>query len=228
MAVAVKRWLFAFFLTLMFIIAYRSSSEANADLTSQAIPYPGYNRPYTSKWRSLAIKHPVKKLEHLPKGKPIDIPRIQHEFKEETVEARQTRQKRLQEVKDNFEHAWKGYKDHAWLKDEVAPLTGGYKDAFGGWAATLVDSLDTLWIMGFKKEFNEAVDAANKIDFNNATDDTLNVFETTIRYLGGFLSAYDLSGRKELIGKALELGDMLYAAFDTENRLPITRWRWKE
>ncbi len=34
------------------------------------------------------------------------------------------------------------------------------------------------------------------------------------------LSAYDLSGERVLLLKAIELGDMLYAAFDTPNRLP--------
>lgn len=50
------------------------------------------------------------------------------------------------------------------------------------------------------------------------------VFETTIRYLGGFLAAYDLTSDQRLLRKAREVGDMLYVAFDTPNRLPITRW----
>jgi mannosyl-oligosaccharide alpha-1,2-mannosidase len=42
------------------------------------------------------------------------------------------------------------------------------------------------------------------------------------------LSAYDLSEGKHhvLLEKAVQLGDMLYGAFDTPNRLPITRWDW--
>ena len=98
---------------------------------------------------------------------------------------------------------------------------------FGGWAATLVDSLDTLWILGMKLDFEEAVIAASYIDFNSTgTVKTLNVFETTIRYLGGFLGAYDISGGRYavLLDKAIEVGEMLYDAFDTPNRMPITRW----
>ncbi|KAI5294008.1 hypothetical protein KEM52_004860, partial [Ascosphaera acerosa] len=98
-------------------------------------------------------------------------------------------------------------------------------DGFGGWAATLVDNLDTLWIMGLKDEFSEAVTAAAAIDFTSTYEETINVFETTIRYLGGLLSAYDLSKEPVLLEKAGELGDMLYAAFDTPNRMPITRWK---
>jgi mannosyl-oligosaccharide alpha-1,2-mannosidase len=89
--------------------------------------------------------------------------------------------------------------------------------------------LDTLWIMGLHSEFEEAVNALEAIDFSTCSLGTLNVFETTIRYLGGFLSAYDISGGKYpiLLRKAGEMGDMLYHAFDTPNRMPITRWDFK-
>ncbi|MCV5090917.1 glycoside hydrolase family 47 protein, partial [Escherichia coli] len=50
-------------------------------------------------------------------------------------------------------------------KDALLPISGGYKDQFSGWAATLIDSLDTLWIMGFRSEFDEAVAAVAEIDF---------------------------------------------------------------
>jgi mannosyl-oligosaccharide alpha-1,2-mannosidase len=91
-----------------------------------------------------------------------------------------------------------------------------------------VDSLDTLWIMGLKGEFEEAVDAVKDIDFSDSPTGDLNVFETTIRYLGGFLAAYDISGGKYpvLLEKATEVGELLYVAFDTPNRMPVLRWNW--
>lgn len=115
------------------------------------------------------------------------------------------------------------------MQDEVGPVSGDSHNGFGGWGATLVDTLDTLWIMGLEKEFTEAVSSLRKIDFNSTPLEELNVFETTIRYLGGFLSAYDVSGQKNkiLLEKAVELGHMLYVAFDTPNRMPCTRWDWK-
>jgi mannosyl-oligosaccharide alpha-1,2-mannosidase len=84
--------------------------------------------------------------------------------------------------------------------------------------------------MGLHDEFHDAVEAIKEIDFSTCALEELNVFETTIRYLGGFLSAYDLSGGKYplLIQKAIEMGDMLYKAFDTPNRMPITRWKFKD
>lgn len=79
-----------------------------------------------------------------------------------------------------------------------------------------------------KDEFEEAVKAAMSIDLGTSTTDTVNVFETTIRHLGGLLSAYDLSGDKRLLEKAKEFGEMLLKACDTPNRMCITRWKPQE
>ena len=163
-------------------------------------------------------------------GPPLKVPKIQYDFSlvPERRDAKARRKARQQAVKETFKHAWKGYKEHAWLKDEVAPISGDAKDTFGGWAATLVDSLDTLWIMGLYDEFSVALAAVEKINFSSSSEESINCFETVIRYLGGFLSAYDLSGRQVLLQKAIELGDMMYATFDTPHRMPVTRWHWKE
>ncbi|KAJ4356374.1 uncharacterized protein N0V89_004407 [Didymosphaeria variabile] len=81
--------------------------------------------------------------------------------------------------------------------------------------------------MGLDEDFGLALRAVQKIDFSTTAEPVLNVFETNIRYLGGLLSAYDLSeGKHHVLEKAVQLGDMLYGAFDTPNRLPITRWDW--
>ena len=112
------------------------------------------------------------------------------------------------------------------MKDELAPISGSSKNTFGGWGATLVDSLDTLWIMGLKDAFEEAVNAVVNIDFGPRGSEEISMFETIIRYLGGFLAAYDISGCQDarLLEKAIEVGDMAYASFDTPNRMPVTRW----
>ncbi|KAK3081114.1 hypothetical protein LTS18_010094 [Coniosporium uncinatum] len=81
--------------------------------------------------------------------------------------------------------------------------------------------------MGLREEFSEAVRALNEIDFSTSTLEEINVFETTIRYLGGLMAAYDLSGDLTLLYKSRELGDMLYKAFDTPNRMPVLRWDLK-
>jgi hypothetical protein len=184
------------------------------------------------RWRKLPDLFPVTGgLRELPVVKPGrgGIPKIQAVPPHESDAARKQRLQRQKAVKDSFLHSWAGYKKYAWLSDEVTPLGGKPKNPFGGWAATLVDALDTLWIMGLEDEFRTAVEAAETIDFSRSDSDLVNVFETTIRYLGGFLAAYELSGAKYegLLRKAVEVGEFLMCAFDTDNRMPIARWDWK-
>jgi mannosyl-oligosaccharide alpha-1,2-mannosidase len=184
------------------------------------------------KWRDLSQQNPVDLADmfQLPNGPAAEIPQIQHAFEAslESETHKEERQRRLAAVKVAFKHSWSGYRNNAWLHDEVRPMSGHAADPFGGWAATLVDTLDTLWIMGLQAEFEEAVNTLDSIDFSTSSVREINVFETTIRYLGGFLSAYDLSDGQYpmLLQKAEEVAELLYRAFDTPNRMPITRWNW--
>lgn len=50
------------------------------------------------------------------------------------------------------------YEKYAMGRDELQPLTLEGKTVFGDMAATLVDSLDTLWMMGLKPEFDRQVE----------------------------------------------------------------------
>ncbi|KAJ5477273.1 hypothetical protein N7539_007417 [Penicillium diatomitis] len=178
---------------------------------------------------STVEKHPVPSYIPLPTS-PISIPRIQYDFPPESRPERKARLKKQKAVKQAFLHAWNGYKDHAWLHDEVSPQSGGYMDTFSGWGATLVDSLDALIIMGLEEELELALEAIAHIDFTTTRSEDVNVFEITIRYMGGFLAAHDLSrGRYPvLLQKAQELGEMIYNAFDTPNRMPQMRWEWSK
>jgi mannosyl-oligosaccharide alpha-1,2-mannosidase len=174
-------------------------------------------------WRAIPSHHPVDRYAPLPSGSPSSHkPAVQHPF-----DAASENASRQRAVKDTFERCWKAYKDRAWAHDELAPISGGSKTStFGGWGATLVDSLDTLWIMGMEKEYAEAVDAATEINFGPTDDGEINVFEIIIRYLGGFIGAYDVSGCHDsrLLNKAIEVADLAYAAFDTPNRMLVSRW----
>ena len=155
--------------------------------------------------------------------------RIQAKFPAESADAKTLRLQRRRKVEDEFKHAWKGYKTYAWLHDEVMPVSGGQKDPFAGWAATLVDSLDSLYLMGMKDEFAEALTALEQIDFSKPNADKVPVFEVTIRYMGGLLGAWDISGHKHpvLLRKATQLGEFLYKAFNTESGLPVPYYWWK-
>lgn len=165
---------------------------------------------------------------HLPRKRPVKIPKIQHEPVVETPEAKQIREARLSEIRETFLHAWNGYKKEAWAKDELRPINGGFKTPFCGWAATLVDSLDTLWIMGLYEEFELALKELPRVDFTNTEGCQINLFETTIRHLGGLLAAFDISGGKItiLVEKAVELAEVLFTAFDTPNRMPSPHFTW--
>ena len=186
--------------------------------------------PRPINWKDYSQHYPVQSIIPLPTGVPKPIPRIQHEFEREFVSDRRERLKRRNAVREAFRHSWTGYRRYAWMHDEVRPISGGYRDHFGGWGATLVDALDSLRLMELENEFAMAVASLKKIDFTNAGIDILNIFETTIRFLGGLLSAYDMSDAKHpiLLEKAIQLGDMLYVAFDTPNRMPVTRWYWRQ
>ncbi|GAB1312621.1 hypothetical protein MFIFM68171_02831 [Madurella fahalii] len=175
-------------------------------------------RPSSFDWTSVTQHHPVSSIRPLPTGAPKQLHPVQHDFSRYVHDA--TTKSRQQAVRDAFIRSWESYKKHAWLRDELAPVSGGGKTTFGGFAATLVDALDTLWIMDLREEFYTAAAAAAQLDWADTSDTSLNLFETTIRHLGGLISAYDLSGEPALLEKAQELGNMLYMAFDTPNRFP--------
>lgn len=69
------------------------------------------------------------------------------------------------------------------------------------------------------------------IDFTTSTGNDIPVFETTIRYLGGLLGAYDIAGQQKkyhgLVDKAVELAEVLMGCFDTPNRMPVLFYQWK-
>ncbi|KAK1757071.1 glycoside hydrolase [Echria macrotheca] len=223
---------------LVFFFVFLSYRHLDRDPPSSARPRPqngpssGPDRPggeSQSKWTHYKPRYPVDpaSMRPLPTGKPLALPRIQADFPPETEAARADREAKQRRIRDAMLKCWDAYRQHAWLHDELRPITGGRRDPFGGWGATLVDSLDTLWIMGLRDEFDDAVAALEKINFETTSLNEVSIFETTIRYLGGFLAAYDLSGDKRLLAKAVEVGDMIYAAFDTPNRMPVVRWDLK-
>ncbi|KAI8961478.1 glycoside hydrolase family 47 protein [Daldinia sp. FL1419] len=201
---------------------------------------PGMQKPKTESdptkhWKKFPEHYPVPEDEiiPLPTGKPKVIPTIQYDFDKELPQVREKRLERLSKVKAEMIRGWNGYMTYAKGHDELSPVSKKFRDPFCGWAATLVDALDTLWIMGMKEEFEEALIEVGKIDFTTSEyRSEIPVFETTIRYLGGLVAAYDVSGGKAggydiLLEKALELAEILMGVFDTPNRMPILYYNWK-
>ncbi|XP_032426137.1 endoplasmic reticulum mannosyl-oligosaccharide 1,2-alpha-mannosidase [Xiphophorus hellerii] len=127
---------------------------------------------------------------------------------------------RLEAVRDAFRHAWKAYREYAWGHDELKPITKSFSEWFG-LGLTLIDSLDTMWIMGLKEEFAEARSWVEKeLSFDKNVD--VNLFETTIRILGGLLSCYHLTGDQLFLDKAKDLGSRLMPAFKTPSKIPFS------
>ncbi|CAO3671367.1 unnamed protein product [Umbelopsis vinacea] len=152
------------------------------------------------------------------------LPRIQREASVETDSEKAIREARRDSVKEGFKHAWRGYMTHAMGHDELKPVTNRSHDPFGGWGATIADALSTILVMELHQEFEDAVDTISRTNFSTSSNKDISTFETIIRYLGGFLSAYELSGDSRLLHKAEEVGQVVIGAFDTRFGLPYHRW----
>lgn len=127
------------------------------------------------------------------------------------------------EVKQIFLDSYNAYKKFADGHDDVSPVSQTSSDGRNGWGATIIDAMSTMKIMDLDDLFADAVKFASNIDFSKSqTSDTVSVFETTIRYLGGLLSAYELSGKQsqQLLDKAKEVADKMAHAWVGKNSIP--------
>eukprot|EP00271_Cylindrocystis_brebissonii_P003675 TRINITY_DN1490_c0_g1_i1.p1 TRINITY_DN1490_c0_g1~~TRINITY_DN1490_c0_g1_i1.p1 ORF type:complete len:664 (-),score=202.07 TRINITY_DN1490_c0_g1_i1:463-2454(-) len=128
-------------------------------------------------------------------------------------------ERRREAIRWGMIHAWGAYEQYAWGFDELQPQSKLGVNKFGGLGASIVDSLDTLYIMGLKDQFEKAKQwVLENMDFKKNYD--ASVFETIIRVLGGLLSAYDLSGERGFLLKAQDLAERLMPAWDTPTGLP--------
>merc|ERR1712038_1117772 len=124
-----------------------------------------------------------------------------------------------------MQHAWDGYAKYGWGKNEVRPvsLRGHTASIFGSasMGATIVDALDTLYIMGMMEEYEKARDwVESDLDFNKMSGD-ISVFETNIRYVGGLLSAFALTVDNLFRDKAAHVADKLLPAFKSPTGIPF-------
>ncbi|CAO0795013.1 unnamed protein product [Mucor circinelloides] len=153
------------------------------------------------------------------------LPKIQTTFDVETEEERQIQESRRNAVKESFIHAWSGYKAYAMGADELKPLSNKTNNPFGGMGATMIDSLSTMLIMDLDQEFEQVLPLVNQLNVH--VNESLSVFETTIRYIGGLLSAYELSNHSDrdiLLKKAEELAIALLPAFNTPSGIPYYKF----
>lgn len=127
-------------------------------------------------------------------------------------------------VRDMMSHAWKGYVSYAWGANELKPISKtSHNDSIFGTqplGVTIIDSIDTLYIMGLMEEYNQAKNWLQQEFRPDEADVYLSVFEVTIRLLGGLLSAHALTKEDIFYFKALQLGSRILPAFDTLSGIP--------
>jgi mannosidase alpha-like ER degradation enhancer 2 len=123
-------------------------------------------------------------------------------------------------VRQEFLHAWNGYKQYAWGHDELKPLSKSYRDWYSvSLYMTPVDALDTMILMGLDDEAAKTREfIAKNLSFDQ--DTYVKNFEITIRMLGGLLSSYQLTGDKRLLALAEDLGKRLLPVFDSPTGMP--------
>jgi mannosyl-oligosaccharide alpha-1,2-mannosidase len=120
-----------------------------------------------------------------------------------------------EDVREQMRWAWAQYREQAWGKDQIKPISGGFesfplKNRHLG--LTIVEALDTLWIMGLDEEFRDGVDWVKRnLDFD--VDGEVSVFETAIRLVGGLLSGFHACGDPVLLAKARDCADRLLPSF---------------
>ncbi|KAH6640557.1 glycoside hydrolase [Chaetomium tenue] len=140
-------------------------------------------------------------------------------------------QKRADAVKEAFQVSWDGYYEHAFPHDSLRPVSNGYADDRNGWGASAVDAFSTALVMEDWDVIDQILEYVPTIDFNK-TETEVSLFETTIRYLGGLVSAYDLltgplrdrvkqtPDVKAVLTQAKRLANNLKIGFDTPSGVP--------
>jgi len=117
------------------------------------------------------------------------------------------------EIKQEFLLCWDSYVKYAWGYDELNPLSKTGSNWYGpSFLMTPVDALDTMILMGLKSEADSARQLIDtQLNFNQ--DVYVSNFEFTIRFIGGLLSSYELTGDTKLLSLAKDLANRGIKAF---------------
>ncbi|XP_011630040.1 mannosyl-oligosaccharide alpha-1,2-mannosidase IA-like isoform X2 [Pogonomyrmex barbatus] len=129
-------------------------------------PDMGESRVRTSSSSSLIVHKEELVLVTVPPAPADKLPLIVGGEDKDPI-ARQRRDK----VKEMMKHGWDNYVRYAWGKNELRPISkrGHSASIFGAsnMGATIVDGLDTLYIMGLHDEFKQGRDwIAENLDFD--------------------------------------------------------------
>lgn len=119
------------------------------------------------------------------------------------------------EVRRETRWAWRNYVALAFGHDQIKPVSGGHEEFFAPGhpvGLTIVEALDTLWLMELDDELAQGVDWI-RANLRFDIDAPFQVFETNIRMVGGLLSGYHCTREPRLLELAADLADRLLPAF---------------
>jgi mannosyl-oligosaccharide alpha-1,2-mannosidase len=121
-----------------------------------------------------------------------------------------------EDVRRELRRAWGTYRRYAWGHDELHPRTRSYGEFFDPAhpvGLTIVEALDTLYLMELDQELAQGVQwVRDHLDFR-AVGTQVQIFETNIRMVGGLLSGYLATGDNVLLRLARDIADVLLPAF---------------
>ncbi|KUJ22367.1 family 47 glycosyl hydrolase [Mollisia scopiformis] len=151
---------------------------------------------------------------------------------------------RREKVKEAFTTSWDSYERYAWGYDEFHPVSkrGNHMTPTGmGWI--IVDALDTMILMNLTSRLTHAREWMSK-SLSYEQDQDVNTFETTIRMIGGLLSAHYLStefpemapltdddegaaGEDLYLERAKDLADRAMGAYESSSGVPYASFNMK-
>lgn len=143
-------------------------------------------------------------------------------------------------TKSSFLFAFNSYMTYGFPYDEVKPMScsprryidrsrGNIDDILSDSMLTLIDSLDTMIIIGEYDLFQTSIQYIQRYQLNFDKDMNISVFEMNIRILGGLLSAHQLASLYYtdydgfLLKYAEDIGRRLLPAFNTKTFIPVHR-----
>ena len=141
-------------------------------------------------------------------------------------------QERAAAVQEAFTFAWNGYFSTCKGQDELRPVDITCDSPRNNWGASAVDALSTAIVMDLPDIVDDILNYIPTIDYTT-TETQVSLFETTIRYLAGMLSGYDLlkgpssnlvpsnsSLVDSLLSQSVSLANSLSFAFETPTGIP--------
>ncbi|MBK8491555.1 MAG: glycoside hydrolase family 47 protein [Saprospirales bacterium] len=124
------------------------------------------------------------------------------------------------QVKAETQRAWAAYKQYAWGRDVLLPISKGAENWYEEpLYISPIDAYSTLKVMGLDEEAAEIETyIIDSVSFDK--DISVKVFEVNIRVLGGLLAMYQYSENEQVLQKAIDFADRILPAFDSPTGVP--------